>query len=79
MSSNQDKRGDKWKNAFKTNKGLCESLVMHFELTNTPSTFMNLMNEVLIFLGKFLIFYLDGIFIFSRTKEEHLWHIRQVF
>ena len=39
------KKGNEWKAAFKTNKGLFEPMVMFFSLCNSPATFQAMMND----------------------------------
>lgn len=52
---------------------------MPFGLTNTPATFMYLMNEVFKnYLVKFVVVFIDDILIYSQTKEENAWHLRRM-
>lgn len=71
--------GEEWKTAFRTRYGHFEYLVMPFGLTNAPATFQTMINHVLReHLDHFVIAYLDDILVFSKTKEEHVEHVRQV-
>nr|GEZ25789.1 retrotransposon protein, putative, Ty3-gypsy subclass [Tanacetum cinerariifolium] len=67
------------KTAFRTCYGHFEFTVMPFGLTNIPVVFMDLMNRVCRpYLDKFMIVFINDILIYSKTREEHVEHLRLV-
>ncbi|KAG9219616.1 hypothetical protein CCMSSC00406_0006062 [Pleurotus cornucopiae] len=77
------KEGDEWKAAFRTTCGLFEPLVMFFGLTNSPSTFQTMMNDLFreLITEGVVIIYLDDILIYIKTCNEHrrvLKHVLEI-
>ena len=72
--------GDEGKTIYVTQYGSYEFLVMPFGLTNVPTTFCNLMNDVLFdYLDAFVVVYLDDIVVNSQTLTKHERNLRMVF
>ena len=68
------------KSAFTTYNGLFEFIRMPFGLCNAPATFQRLMQRVLAGLEyKSCFIYLDDVLVASKTFEDHLTHLREVF
>ena len=71
---------DIWKMAFSTIYGTAVSHVMQQGDCNAPSTFQRLMTWIFReYIGVFIHVYLDDIFVFSNSIEEHQQHLKLVF
>jgi len=66
------KKGDEWKAAFKTNKGLFEPTVMFFGMCNSPATFQAMMDSIFkdLITEGLIIVYMDDILIFAKDKRQ---------
>jgi len=52
---------------------------MSFDLINASVTFQTFVNNVLQrYLNQFVIVYLNNILVYSKTKKEHVQHVRKV-
>jgi len=67
------------KTTFRSRYGYYKYVVMPFGVTNAPVVFMDYMNEILCpYLDRFVVVFIDDIFIYSKNKEEHAEHLRIV-
>ena len=75
-----DPQDSQQKTAFATHKGLYEFLTMPFGLVNSGASFQRLMGHILRGLEyRFALIYIDDIIIFSKSVDEHLDHLEEVF
>ena len=64
------------KTAFHTRYGHYEFVVMSFELTNAPTNFMCMMNNIFSkYLDKFVLVFIDDILVHCKSKHEHKEHL----
>jgi hypothetical protein len=67
------------KTAFQTRYRHYEFVVIPSGLTNAPTTFMCLMNNIFIqYLEKFVVAFIDDIMVYSKIDEEHDEHLQIV-
>jgi hypothetical protein len=67
------------KTTFILSYGLYEFTVMSFGLTKAPAYFMYKMNMVFMeYLDKFVVMFIDDIFVYSRSEQELEGHLRLV-
>jgi hypothetical protein len=53
--------------------------MMSFGLTNAPAYYMDLMNtDFMEYMDKFVVVFIDGMLVYSKSEEEHEEHLRLV-
>ena len=72
-------RESRAKSAFVVPMGKWQFKRMPFGLSQAPAYFQLLIDKVLMGCSSFAMGYLDDIIIFSKTKEEHLQHLEEIF
>jgi hypothetical protein len=67
------------KTAFSTPFGHWEYMYMPMGCVNGSATYQRMMEEVLApFIGSCVVVYIDDVFIYSDTEEEHMQHLAEV-
>ena len=72
-------RESRAKSAFVVPMGKWQFKCTPFELSQAPAYFQLLIDKVLMGCSNFVMGYLDDVIIFSRTEEEHLQHLEEIF
>ena len=72
-------RESRAKSAFVVPMGKWQFKRTPFGLSQAPAYFQLLINKVLMGCSSFAMGYLDDIIIFSKTEEEHLQHLEEIF
>ena len=67
------------KTTFWNHYGHYEFMLMPFGLTNAPAVYMDLMNQVCrTTLDHSIIMFVDDILVYSKTREKHEDHLREL-